>query len=336
MFKTTDDDGWSTGATLEQKIWDFSKTSSKIDASKIDKDIATLSLKDLQALFSYKVKSFYEFMVLQDEAIKVKKKDLESKEAYYEQAKALVKEGLKTNADASRFLSAVYLAKDNLSNTQSLYKKAKNSLSLYMGEEIADDVVLENTLVKTYLQYEKEIQNDVLDNNYQLKIQNQSIAKNILLHKSAKASHYGSIDAVASYSRVDTLNAYDSKLIGLTLNIPLYTGGRVSAQAQQEEIGIQIAQAQKASKELELQEELDGLLIDIQRYNKTIDAKKAQLTSSKQTKEVLDARYKEGLSTYMEVLDAISLVLSAKLGLLETYYLKNMAVNQIDYLKGKI
>jgi outer membrane protein TolC len=51
---------------------------------------------------------------------------------------------------------------------------------------------------------------------------------------------------------------------------------------------------------------------------------------------VLDGRYKEGLSTYIEVLDASSLVLDAKLGLLEAYYEKTLSIDRIDYLKGKI
>ena len=334
-FGTEDDSGWSAGAYAKQKIWDFSKTSSQVDATKIDVDISKLSLADLKALLVYKVKGFYELMAVQAEAIKVREKDLETKVAYYDQAQALVKQGLKTNADASRFLSSVYIAKDNLSGAKAAYEKARNSLSLYMGETIAEDVDLESERLKRTLYIDETIEGEILAENYQLKIYSETIAKNQLLHKSAKASHFGSIDAVASYTHVDTLNSYDSKLLGVTLNIPLYSGGRVSAEAQKAEIGSQIAQEQKASKEMALKEEIESLFIDIEHYTQTIEAKKAQLASAKETEKVLEGRYKEGLSTYIEVLDATSLVLNAELGLLEAYYLRSMAINRIAYLRGE-
>jgi len=335
-FHTVDDDGWSTGAYLKQKIYDFSLTSSKVEASKLDESIAKLSLKELKALLAYKVASLYELMVVQKEALMVRQKDLETKEAYYKQAVALMQQGLKTQADASRFLSSVYIAKDNLQSAKTAYEKAKTTLALYMGEKIDDDVTLDKSVLKTTLKDKANVEQEVLANNYALSITSENIEKNILLHKAKKASHYGSIDAVASYTHLDTLNSYDAKNAGVVLSIPLYSGGKISAEAQKAKISAQIAQQQYASKELELKEKVNSLLLDIKQYDKTIEAKKAQLDAAKATKKVLDGRYKEGLSTYIEVLDATSMVLNAKLGLLQAYYLRSQAIHNIEYLKGKI
>ena len=336
IFHTKDDDGWNAGATLKQKVWDFSKTSSKIDASKVDKDISKLSLLDLKALLAYKVKSLYKLMIVQSEAVTVRKKDLEAKQAYYAQAEALVKQGLKTSADASRFLSAVYNAKDNLAIARSSYEKARNSLSLYMGEKIDENVTLESGLLQEKFNLQENVQRTILEASYALKIDTKTIQKNKLLHKSLRAEHYGSIDVLASYNHFDTLNTYDATTAGITLNIPLYSGGRISAEAQKAAISSQISKEQKRSQELAIKEEVSNLLLDIKRYNETIAAKKAQRDSAQETKKVLDGRYKEGLSTYIEVLDATSLVLNAELGLLEAYYSRALSIDRIAYLKGKI
>ena len=335
-FNTLDDDGWNVGVSLRQKVWDFDKTSSLVRASKLQEDISKLSLKEAKALLAYRVKSLYKTMILQKEAIEVRKEDVKTKEAYYEQAKALVKEGLKTDADASRFLSSVYIAKDELAIAKSLYEKARKSLSLYMGEDIEDDVKLEDDLLKTAYDFARDTKKEVLESNYQLKIRSQNINKSTLFYKSAKASHYGSLDAVASYNHFDTLNSYDSKLAGISLSIPLYSGGRVSAEVQQAQIGVQIAKEKELSLQLALEDEINRLLIDIKRYNKTIEAKESQITAAQKTKKVLEARYKEGLTTYIEVLDAVFVELNAKLGLLGAYYSKSVAIDQIEYLKGKI
>ncbi|WP_373002252.1 TolC family protein [Sulfurimonas sp.] len=336
-FNTVDDDGWYVGANLKQKIWDFKKTSSKVGVSKIDENIAELSLEDMRALMVYKIKSLYKLIVVQKEDIEVRKKDLASKKAYYEQAKALVKQGLKTKADSSRFLSAYYAAQEKLAISQASFDKAEKSLSLYMGEEIKEDTTYETDVIKKKYAFEEftMTEKEILTNNSQIKIDAQNVDKNILLYKSAKASHYGSVDAIASYKHLDTLNAYDSSIVGVTLEIPLYSGGRTTAEAQKAQIGIQVTKEQQASKILAIKEELSNLIIDIGRYDKTIESKQAQLLWANDTKDVLQGRYKEGLSTYMEVLDAESLALDAELGLLEAYYTKSVAIDRIDYLKGK-
>ena len=334
-FNTVDDKGWNASASLKQKIWDFSKTSFAIDASKLDREISKLSLEDAKALMAYKVKSFYKTMIVQKEAVKVREKDLQTKQAYYEQSKALVAQGLKTQADESRFLSSVYAAKDELSIAKSLYKKAKISLSLYMGEDIKDDIELEDKLLKQSYNFDTNAEKEILDTNYQLKIKSQNIAKNMLLYRSKKASHYGSVDAYASYNHFDTLSSYDTNLVGVSLTIPLYSGGRISAESQKAQIGMQIAKEQKASKLLSIKNELNDILIDIKRFNKTIEAKKSQIIAAKKTKKVLQARYEEGLTTYIEVLDATSIELNAQLGLLQAYYSKSIAIDALEYLKGK-
>jgi outer membrane protein TolC len=335
VFNTIDDDGWGVGVSLKQKIWDFSQTLSKIKASKMEKEISQLSFQEAKALMAYKVKSLYGLVVVYNEAIEVRKKDLGAKKAYYAQAKARVKQGLTTDADASRFLSSVYVAKDNLAVAIATYEKAKLALSLCIGEEITNDTELEYNFVTKEYDFEQDLEKEILNSNYKIQIETQNIYKNSLLYKSAQASHYGSLDAVVSYYHLDTLNSYDSRLIGITYAIPLYSGGKISAETQKAKIGIHLAREQKASKVLEVKEEIGSLLLDIQRYDATIEAKQAQENSANQTQKVLEARYKAGLSTYIGVLDSISLVLNAKLGVLEAYYLRITAINRLEYLKGQ-
>ena len=336
MFHTVNEEAWNAGVSIHQKVWDFAKTSSLIEASKIDEDISRLSLAEVKALLAYKVKSLYELLVVQKEAIAVRQKDLETKKAFYAQSKALVKQGLKTQADASRFLSSVYVAQDNLAIAKATFEKGKESLSLYMGTALQNNLKLQSNRLKKHAGLAKNVEREVLENNYKMKMNRETVSKNKLLHHASEAAHFGSVDLVASHNRFDTLNAYNSDYVGVSYNIPLYHGGRLTAQEQQAKIGYQIAQEQRASTALLLKEELRSLIIDIRRYEKTIKAKKAQLVSAQKTRRVLEARYREGLATYIELLDSTTLVLNAKLGLLEAYYSRSLALDHIDYLKGKI
>ncbi len=336
-FHTIEDDSWQEGITLTQKLWDFSKTSSTIKASKIQKSIANLSLIEAKALLSYQVSIVYENLQLQKEAIRVRKEDVKAKKAFYKQAKALVKQGLKTKADASRFKASWYIAKESLSIAKADFEKARVQLSYYIGEKIPKNVRLEKSFLHTLpsLQTQKVLKK-VLQNNPSLKSLRKNIKKDALLYKATKASHYGSIDAVASYNHQRSLNKYDSKLVGIKVNIPLYTGGKTSALVQQSFLEMQSAKEVYKSKVLALKQEVKTLLVDIKRYNMTIQSKKEQLKSAKETMAILQARYKEGLSTYMEVLDAKALVLTVKLGLLNARFAQSTIFHRLHYLEGKI
>jgi len=320
---------------LNQKIWDFGKTLSAIDAAKAETRIAALSLADAKALLAYNVKLQYNLMVVQRKAVEVRQKDLEAKEALYKQSDAMVKQGMKTRADSTRFLSSYYVAQNNLSIAQASLEKARVALSLYIGEPVSPDVELQEEILSPPKR-ETVTYSEVQERNPQLLGAKENLHKSTLLYDSVHASHYGSIDAVASYNYQDTLNSYDATLVGITLTIPLYVGGRISAQAQQAKLAEESAQASYDSRALALRQELQALQVDLNRYEKTIEAKKAQLEASKETMTLLNARYKEGLATYIEVLDATALYLNAELGLLEAYYSRGVIINRIDYLQGKI
>jgi outer membrane protein TolC len=336
QFHTKDEDGWSVGGAVKQKLWDFDKTFAAIDAAKSEEKIAQLTLAEAKALMTYRVKSLYALMVVQREAVAVRRKDMEAKKALYDQAVALVKQGLKTKADASRFHSAYALAQDNLAVSEAAFDKARVALSFLIGEPIAEDVALQNSVLDAgdTLPDGTTAEERMLAHNPQLKAYEESVRKNSLQYRAVQSSHYGSIDAVGSYAHQDTLNRYDATVIGVVATLPLYSGGRISAEAQQARIGTSMAQEAYASKRLALRQELEERLIDLQRLEKTIAARQAQLKSAEAARRLLEARYKEGLSTYIEVLDATAQALDAKLGLLEARYTRSDALNRIDYLIG--
>ena len=334
LFRTQNHDGLLAGVVLKQKIWDFSRTVSLIKAEKVQKETAGLSLKDARALLSYKLKLQYELAIVQKKAISVRKNDLIAKEILYNQAKALVRQGMKTHADETRFMSSVYVAKDNLSIAESNLAKALTILSLYIDQPISRNVTLKDNVI---------IENKKL-NNEETMLKNspilQSLEKNIqekeIRYKAAKALHYGSIDAIASYQYQDSLNTYNSTMVGILFNIPLYSGGQISAKENQAIIDRQNAENQYRAKVLVVKEEFETLIIDLKRYEHTIQARSSQLKAARQTNIVVNGRYKEGLATYVEVLDARALMLDAKFGLLQAGYDRRNTINRLEYLQGMI
>lgn len=335
QFKTITDDNWQLEAQLNQKIYDFSKTTSTIKAYEKNQNMAALSLEDAKALLSYNVKNIYDAALFQTKALEVRKKDLRAKEEFYKQAQALVREGLKTEADATTILSALYNAEDALGTTKADLRKALSTLSFYMGKKVDLETALIDNSPSLTKQDKESLIGESYVNNLALKSSKEEIAKEGLMYKAAKAKNYGSIDAVASYTHQNSINEYDTSMVGIGITIPLYSGGRISAQAEEARISQEMAKESYNAKKLLLQEEIDGLMIDLERYEHTIKAKEALIDSSRATKEIVEARYKEGLSTYIEILDAASTSLYAELGLLEAKFSIKRVMNRLEYLRGE-
>lgn len=332
-FNTIQDDNFIAEAKVTQKIYDFSKTTSTIEAYEKNKNIAALSLEEAKTLLVFSVKNLYNKALFQTKALKARQKDIETKEELYKQAEALVREGLKTKADASSMLSALYNAKDAYATTKAELHKAVATLFLYMGEEADFGVTLEQSTPAT-LQSASPL-DTIFAKNPSLLGLNEQITRDTLLYNASKAANYGSVDAVASYTYQDSLNEYDTSMVGIGINIPLYSGGRLSAQNENARIEKEKTKESYRAKKLQLEEQTLTLLADLERYKATIEAKEALINSSLATKEVVEARYKEGLSTYIEVLDAATTHLQAELGLLEARFALQNIQNNLEYLQGE-
>ena len=335
-FHTIDEDGWTAGVSVSQKIFDFSKTSHAVTSAQSAYDISRLSLEEAKALMRYRVRVAYVLLLVRQAALQARQKDLEAKKALYAQAKALVRQGLKTKADESRFLSSVRQAEESLAAAQADLAKAKIALEQYIGAPLSKDATFETDILQNPGLSARSIKlDDLLQNNLELKIAQKSEKVSQERYRSKHAERFGSIDAVAEASHFDTLSRYDTTLLGVRYAVPIYTGGILSAQAEQEKIAQMMAAQKKESKRRAVIEEARSLMADLNEAQKRIDARRAQMVSAKETQELIQARYEEGLATYMEVLDAEAVYLDAKLGLLGAYYARAEQLFRLEYLNGK-
>ncbi len=334
-FNTLDDDGWSVGVSARQRVYDFGTTTHKIEASRTKKRGSVLTLKEAKALLVYTVKKAYASAISLQDALTVRQKDLEVKKALYEQAKAMVAQGLKSPADESRFLSSVKAAQEAVAKAESDYKKGIYILEKLMAVSLRESVELDSSGVFKEKADIPATYTEILKENLSIKIARNEQKAAHESYKSARAERYGTIDAIAEAAHFDTLNSYDTKLIALRYTVPLYSGGAVKAKKEQARIEELIAAEETTSKKLQLTEEIKSLLSDIEALDRSIEARKAQLDSADVTAEVVGARYKEGLATYIEVLDAEAVRLEAKLALILARYAKAEKIFRLEYLNAK-
>lgn len=101
-------------------------------------------------------------------------------------------------------------------------------------------------------------------------------------------------------------------LIGATLSVPLFEGGRRRAQLAISNYQLQAAMSNLKQQELTAYQEVERELSHLARLNEQLLAQQEFLTAARRAADLSHQRYRKGLVTYLEVVDAERVVLEAE------------------------
>ena len=316
IFATRQSDALHADITGSYTLWDAGRSSNRYDASlHKNKEASSNHDEAKSVLVEQVIARYYTLAYLKYQTISAEQ-SVSFYDAQYVRAVNMRKSGLKTEADESRFFASLSEAKDRLASVRIELQKAKLSLELLVGGDEALDVEKEE--LERFLGTLKAVEDSntlrkqLTDNNPRLKSLKAVVSQAKLNSDANDKESYGTISLVASYSYDDSISSYDSSQVGVVGVIPLYEGGKLSAQAQKSRIAITIAQKDYESKEKVLWQELFGAYSDFTRFDETIVAKISVINSTKKALDLITGRYAQGLATFVDVLESRSVLDSAQ------------------------
>ena len=227
-------------------------------------------------------------------------------------------EGTKTALIESQ--AKLSLSEAQVIESQDGVADGRNALVAMLGMEVANlDALSENFNVQPLEQSDYETwKNIALENNPEIAAQRENVELAYQDIRRNRAGHAPRLDAVASISKsksdsTSTFNQeIDNKSIGLQLNIPIYSGGSVSALTAQAE-----ANHKKAQDDLETK--INEVLVDLRKQCNTVLSSVLKIDALKQSvasAELLVTATKKsligGVRTNLDVLDARKQLFEAK------------------------
>jgi protease secretion system outer membrane protein len=253
------------------------------------------------------------------------------RDMYVEQRKVndlLFKKGEGTRTDAIETQSRLDLSEAQVLEAQDNVVNAKTTLAGIIGGEVDDLSPLRQgfRVAPTDTRGFDEWKRTAMENNpdiktlqYGIEIARQEVNK-------ARAGHTPRLDLVGTYQKsesdsVNTINQnIDSHAIGFQLNIPLYSGGSVSAQARQ-------AAANKSKAEEDLQAQIDKTLTALRKdYNtmsssvRRIDALVKAVDSANLLVKATEQSIKGGVRINLDLLNAKRQLYTAQRDLAQARY----------------
>ncbi len=242
-------------------------------------------------------------------------------------------EGTKTALIESQ--AKLSLSEAQVIESQDGVADGRNALAVMLGKELTNlDALSENFNVQPVEQTDYEAwKNIALENNPEIAAQRENVELAYQDIRRNRAGHTPRLDAIASISKsksdsASTFNQeIDNKSIGLQLNIPIYSGGSVSALTTQAE-----ANHQKAQDDLE--SKINEVLVDLRKQHNTvlssalkIDALKQSVSSAELLVTATKKSLLGGVRTNLDVLDARKQLFEAK---------RNLSLARYNYLVAYI
>ncbi|MGD9971189.1 MAG: TolC family protein [Sulfuricurvum sp.] len=327
QFSTKQNDAIHADMTASYSILDFGRTQNRIAAAGYALDQAH-SLKQLtQSELIEQVWFRYYGVAYAASLIDAAQSSVTFYESAYQQAQHMRLSGLKTEADELRFKASLMEAGERLAQAQSEYDKASLSLGVLIGENGLARVeknVLDRKLddLSAHKESLESLRQKLSENNPRLKTLHTAIAQNQALSKAAENERYGEIQLRAGAGYDNTLSSYDTYQAGIVGSIPLYDGGKLSAEAQKSRIAHSLAQQEFDKAERELWEDLYRTYRDLIHSEETIRTKIGVIEATTKTLALIHERYRQGLATQTDVLESQSTLETARFALIGAKYQK--------------
>lgn len=336
-FSTKQNDSFHGDISGSYSLWDFGRSRDRYDWALRLQEGAGSAKKLTQNELIEKVWNTYYDVATSAALIDTAEASVKFYESQFRQAFNLRKNGLKTEADELRFKASLLESQDRALRAKIDYEKVSLSLGILIGsdelvgvnpsalDQRCESLALQNISIETLRQ-------KLRDNNPQLKALRLSIDAAKTLSNAASHEKYGNIALVGSYGYDNFLSTYDSYQAGVVGTIPLYDGGKLSAEAQKSRIAYTIAQKEFENTERLLWQEIYGAYRDFKRADISIKSKESVIEATSKSLQLIAGRYAQGLATYVDVLESQSTLENAKSELAQVKYQKISAYAHVQKL----
>ncbi len=299
----------SATINVDQKIFDGSYIvglgAAKIfvQLSQNTKAKSEIEVKDAVAQAYYNVLVAKENYKTIEENLAITKKTHFETKAYYEN-------GFREELDVDQVMLMLKRSENQLSNSKRAISNALIMLKFTMGYEIAQEIELKNDLESfiTPLRISKANSTDLdIENHIDYKIVDTQLKAQKLIIRNEQAGYLPNLSAFYNYGKntsTDASNVYKnnvpwfkSSMIGLKLNVPIFTGFNRRSKIKQEKITYKKIEDLKYNTEQSLKKDLSIS------HNSLVNAKENYendlkgLEIAKRIYEKTLIKYNEGIST---------------------------------------
>lgn len=337
---------YTAGLNGSYVLWSGGQIRNTARAAKVGAETGLYNLRHVQSLVTKQVVGFCYDIIYAAALIRVQEEYLDIAKQHLSEAQAKYKQGLVSNLD-------VLTQKVKVENIEPLVLQAKKNFelgNLYLRQILNRDP--EDNIYLTWSPADLELpQTPSLDELYRLAMEKRP---ELMLSKLAvDAAHYNINIAKAGHMPMLALNAdytyngvtengfpqhkkdyYWSSSAGISLSIPLFEGMRVSSQVAQKELAYEQSVAAYQNKMKNVRIQVKEAWLNLEEARSRVEATKGVVEQARENLNAQMKRYRAGLTSQLEVNDAISNVNDSDLQYVQAVYDGAIALSDLKFAVG--
>ncbi|MCS7281284.1 MAG: TolC family protein [Desulfobacterota bacterium] len=306
--------------TIRQLVFDFFGTFSLYRSKKVEEDIKRIELLRVKNSVAFQFLCHYYDLKEKEKLISVLEKEVERLESHLNDAKALYEEGVITRNEVLYTEVLLSDARQRLNTANNSKKLTVSILKKMMGKEDWEDLIFEEPkrtplLTKSFEDYLKEAHSERPELRILSKLKDQlsyirRAKKSEILPKFYLEGKY-----TYTENRYQVHEGITSVSFGMSVN--LYDGGKTTAELKSIDIEEKKLSVEERKLKDDIKLELERYYLDFFNAKERLEMAKNALKQAEENLRITKIRYREGVGTGTDVLDAI-----AALGRSEMNYYK--------------
>ena len=337
---------YTAGLNGSYVLWSGGQIRNTARAARVGAETGFYNLRHVQDLVTQQVVKFCYDIIYAAALIRVQEEYLDIAKQHLDEAQAKYKQGLASNLD-------VLTQKVKVENIEPLVLQAKKNFelgNLYLRQILNRDP--EDNIYLTWTEKDLRLPpTPSLDELYRIAMERRPELK--LSKLAVDAAHYNINIAKSGHMPVLALNAdytyngvtdngfpqhtqdyYWSSSAGVSLSIPLFEGGKVSSQVAQKELAYEQAVAAYQNKMKNVRIQVKEAWLNLEEARSRIEATKGVVDQARENLNAQMKRYRAGLTSQLEVNDAISNVNDSDLQFVQAVYDGAIALSDLKFAVG--
>ncbi|MCX6571354.1 MAG: TolC family protein [Candidatus Aminicenantes bacterium] len=313
-------------ASVMEQVFNWGRTARTVDISKSGLDLANDGVALTKHMLSYQIVPLFYGTVFFREADKVLDETLKAYEKKLETAKQRYDAGLASSFDVDLLqvqISTVRGQRLDFLNSIEKFRIAFNTLT---GRDPSAAFDPDGVFVFEPAAFNAEaLLREALENRVEFQQWRHQVDLNKASIELAKTGDKPTVTASFNYEFRNGFMPEIDKIKGnwtaaLSMNYPVFDGFRVRAQVAEAQSGLKAVELHKIDLERSVYQEIQTALADLKVAEQKLDIEKIKIKQAEDSLRIAEERFRNGLLSATELIDAQNAVENARLNALQLVY----------------
>lgn len=321
---------YNANVSFNQVIWDFGRIQSQIEKSKADLLVAQSNSDQVKFQLAAQVTTVYYGLIYLKKAIAVE----DSMITFYDENKRIV-EGRVKQGDA------LQIDVLNIQNTIDQSKNRKAELVRLFNRQLALlNYTTGTTAPPSQTTFDFNVVTDLtFQNNPELIAANQRI---LSAEADSRYAHKNQLPNINFQASAGVRNGYQpdidetrfNYLVGAGVSIPVFQGGRTRQNIALANKKVKASKFARENVSQSISRDMAMVQADITAYSEQLASLESQISQAQEALRLTEVRYRQGVSTYLDLLNATTNLQRATLNQINVEYQRTQAYVEQARLTG--